>query len=64
LIEVFVEVNSKHYLTPYSLRALKSKSAPFFFFSTEGDMPPNTNIHQLSQEDFNENILNYNTTPR
>lgn len=28
------------------------------------DMPRKTNIHQLSQEDFNENILNYNTTPR
>lgn len=28
------------------------------------DMPRNTNIHQLSQEDFDENILNYNTTPR
>lgn len=28
------------------------------------DMPRSTNIHQLSQEDFDENILNYNTTPR
>jgi transposase, IS30 family len=28
------------------------------------DMPRNTNIHHLSQEDFDENILNYNTTPR
>jgi IS30 family transposase len=28
------------------------------------DMPRKTNIHQLSQEDFDENILNYNTTPR
>ena len=27
-------------------------------------MPRKTNLHQLSQEDFNENILNYNTTPR
>jgi len=28
------------------------------------DLPRKTNIHQLSQEDFDENILNYNTTPR
>lgn len=28
------------------------------------DMPRKTNLHQLSQEDFDENILNYNTTPR
>jgi len=28
------------------------------------DMPRKTNINQLSQEDFDENILNYNTTPR
>ena len=28
------------------------------------DLPRKTNIHQLSQEDFNETILNYNTTPR
>ncbi len=28
------------------------------------DMPRKTNLHQLSQEDFNENIVNYNTTPR
>lgn len=28
------------------------------------DMPRSTDIHQLSQEDFDENILNYNTTPR
>lgn len=28
------------------------------------DLPRNTNIKQLSQEDFDENILNYNTTPR
>jgi len=28
------------------------------------DLPRNTNLHQLSQEDFDENILNYNTTPR
>lgn len=28
------------------------------------DMPRNINIHQISQEDFDENILNYNTTPR
>ena len=28
------------------------------------DLPRNTNIHQLPQEDFDENILNYNTTPR
>lgn len=28
------------------------------------DMPRNTNIKQMSQEDFDENILNYNTTPR
>lgn len=28
------------------------------------DMPRKTNIDQLSKEDFDENILNYNTTPR
>lgn len=28
------------------------------------DLPRKTNIHQLSEEDFDENILNYNTTPR
>ena len=28
------------------------------------DMPRRTNVHQLSKEDFDENILNYNTTPR
>lgn len=28
------------------------------------DLPRKTNLHQLSQEDFDENILNYNTTPR
>ena len=27
-------------------------------------MPRRTNVHQLSKEDFDENILNYNTTPR
>ncbi len=27
-------------------------------------MPRKTNIKQMSQEDFDENILNYNTTPR
>ncbi len=27
-------------------------------------MPRKTNIKQMSQEDFEENILNYNTTPR
>ncbi len=28
------------------------------------DLPRKTNLYQLSQEDFDENILNYNTTPR
>ena len=28
------------------------------------DMPRNTNIERLTREDFDENILNYNTTPR
>lgn len=28
------------------------------------DMPRSTDIRKLSQEDFDENILNYNTTPR
>jgi len=28
------------------------------------DMPRKTNIHRLPKEDFDENILNYNTTPR
>lgn len=28
------------------------------------DLPRKINIHKLSQEDFNETILNYNTTPR
>ncbi|HUX78362.1 MAG TPA: IS30 family transposase [Alphaproteobacteria bacterium] len=28
------------------------------------DMSRKTNINQLSKEDFDENILNYNTTPR
>lgn len=28
------------------------------------DLPRKTNIHQLSQEDFDENILSYNTTYR
>ena len=28
------------------------------------DMPRKTNIKQMSQEDFDENILNYNSTPR
>ena len=28
------------------------------------DMPRKTNVHKLTKEDFDENILNYNTTPR
>jgi hypothetical protein len=28
------------------------------------DMPRKTNIKQMTQEDFDENILNYNTIPR
>ena len=28
------------------------------------DLPRNSNIHAMSQEDFNETIDNYNSTPR